>query len=281
MEKIVLEKKTQSEYRIQKFKDKHEYDPKSKTIKMDDGKRVAFRYINDGNHKNEKSLPKAGINYKNQSPTITMNKKSFNMKNPQSHEFIMKHEYGHKKDYDFDNENQNHISNKQKLKGKDSSSSHDHDPREYVADYYASSHIKNGQKVAKKTLSQFQKEDIKTGKVGMKDFNSEMDKKIKKEEDYITSRKKLLKQRETEYSDYKINHKNDPNFKGKCSDFEQTIDILKEYIDDSEKDKQKFIAKKKMIKDMYNDQISGHQKRINMNSNMTKNKEFDYIKKSQ
>ena len=280
MEKLILEKKTQSEYRLNKFKKAHDYDPESKTIKMDDGKRVSFRYINDGNHKNEKSLPRASINYKNQSPTITMNKKSFNMKDPQSHEFIMKHEYGHKKDYDFDNEHQNHISNKQKLKGNDSRSTHDHDPKEYVADYYASSHIKNGQKVAKKTLSQFQKEDIKSGKIGINEFISVMDKKIKKEEDSIAARKKILKQRETEYNDYKKTHKNDPKFKGECSNFEQIIEILNDDINDSEKEKTKFIAKKKMIKDMYNDQISGHQKRIIANSNMSKNKEYDYIKKS-
>ena len=63
-----------------KFKKDHDYDPESKTIQMDDGKRVSFRYINDGNHKNEKSVPRASINHKSQSPTITMNKKSFNKK---------------------------------------------------------------------------------------------------------------------------------------------------------------------------------------------------------
>lgn len=277
MEELFIEKKTRSEYRLRKFKKAHDYDSETGTIKMDDGKRLKFKYNNDGSHRNEKSLPYGGINEKNSSPSILMNKKAFNMKNPKAHEYILKHEYGHKKDYELDVSNPNHINNKEKLKAGNKRDGHDHDPREYVADYYAATHIKDGKKVAKKALRQIQKEDIKTAKPAMKKVFSEIDVDIKKSNNRLEMRKSQLKEREQEYAEYVKNHKDDPRFKAECSNYEQIIDNLKGYITELEQEIKKHKLTKQKINSAYADQISGFKKRNDMSKSIHNNKDLKYV----
>lgn len=92
----VEEKKTTAEYRLKKFKKRHEYNPSDGTIKMN-GKRVQF--TTGGSTK--KNTPVEAANYRNMRdtdhPRIHMNTSSFNRKHPKTDEFIFRHEEGHDK----------------------------------------------------------------------------------------------------------------------------------------------------------------------------------------
>ena len=94
----IEEKKTKSEYRLQKFKNEHNYDKKDGTVEMN-GERVKFKTGGSNKHNAEirgnieipgKILKSCGM--KNE---LYMNKAAFNTKHPKTHEFIFRHEEGH------------------------------------------------------------------------------------------------------------------------------------------------------------------------------------------
>ena len=95
-----------------------------------------------------------------------MNISSFNEKNPKTHEYIANHEMGHKvvadhrwndweKDVDMDNAVDKSC---KKLKiNINNGFSHGKNKDEYLADYYAINHTKNGEKVMKDTFNSLNK----------------------------------------------------------------------------------------------------------------------------
>lgn len=118
-EKYVFEKKTTAEYRLQKFKKKHNYDPKDGTIEMN-GERVKFKTggSNKHNTKVEGSISSYGKVWKNlgEVPELYMNKASFNMKHPNTHEFIFRHEEGHMKAKDVKDKEDESIKKRKEKK---------------------------------------------------------------------------------------------------------------------------------------------------------------------
>ena len=98
------EKKTREEYRVQRFKDKHDYDKKSSTIKVD-GKRykVDMDYKNpsmkvkDENNETSFQQRQTAAEIGVDDPTIHLDKNFFKLKNDKRREAVLQHEVGHTK----------------------------------------------------------------------------------------------------------------------------------------------------------------------------------------
>lgn len=166
----ITEKKTRSDYRIAKFKEKYGYDKQNKTILSDpndpNSKRLKVNILDATKSRTYKgsreNAAKTGINFNGD---ITMTRKDFNYKHPKAHEFVVNHEIGHyKADRDPDTSRRKKEiigtktyqraiidSEKENSRGKKVNMIDDHSlsASEHDADRYAVTHTKNGLKVLK------------------------------------------------------------------------------------------------------------------------------------
>ena len=109
--KYFTEMKSKAEYRLRKWKKEHDYDPKTKTVRIDnDGHRVGFEY--NGNVSKKHNLREvssahqvwrnadSSIVWDNPNNKISTTRAEFNGKYPDSHKFGLAHEIGHFKERD-------------------------------------------------------------------------------------------------------------------------------------------------------------------------------------
>lgn len=142
----MTEMKSKSEYRLEKFKKNHDYNPKDGTIQLGNT-RVKFKYT--GGKTNVPMDAKLQLAMYNDGETVPeestlhMDKATFNAKHPNTPEFVANHELGHlgAKRVKYENPKayekatakyKGYINNLAK-KGK-RLNEHDSDPEEYIAD---------------------------------------------------------------------------------------------------------------------------------------------------
>ena len=102
---VYMEKATTEEYRISKFKQKYQYDPKKKTIIIDGEKyRCDLDNLSSRKAKVEPLNPNSRtidreicITTSGDQSTVILTKDFFNLKNPKRSEAVLQHEVGHSK----------------------------------------------------------------------------------------------------------------------------------------------------------------------------------------
>lgn len=102
---VYMEKATTEEYRISKFKQKYQYDPKKKTIIIDGEKyRCDLDNLSSKKAKIEPLNPNSKtvdrticITTSGDESTVILTKDFFNLKNPKRSEAVLQHEVGHSK----------------------------------------------------------------------------------------------------------------------------------------------------------------------------------------
>ena len=172
----ITEMKSKSEYRLEKFKKNHDYNPKDGTIQLGN-KRVKFKYTGGKANANPSAgIMKATIRGTDEvvpeESILLMDKATFNSKHPNTHEFIANHERGHlgaarvkfqnPDAYNKTTAKYHAYVNNLKKRGKDLPE-HDANPEEYIAD-----------DVGRKTTSD------KTAKNAMKDIRKSLTKHSEK-----------------------------------------------------------------------------------------------------
>lgn len=193
-DRYITEKKTQMQYRIDKFKKAHNYIPdlnkdpsgRTGTIVGDDGKRVDFQF-NGGTTKKSKvaRYNDDGAYYDNINRKIHMSNSNFNSPVKGADNFTFNHEYGHRKIHNiYDDatkeltqhpkqttqymndklQNFKNVYSKAKNYGSENNiykNQHDIDPDEVLADVNGITHTKNGEKVMRKHFQDINKADHK------------------------------------------------------------------------------------------------------------------------
>ena len=166
----MTEMKSKSEYRLEKFKKNHNYDPYTGTVELGN-KRVKFKYTGGKANANPNAgIMKATLRHSGETvpeeSILLMDKATFNSKHPTTPEFIANHERGHlgaakvkfqnPKAYEKATAKYQAYINNLKKRGKDLPE-HDADPEEFIAD-----------DVGRQTTSS------KTAKTAMKDLRKSL-----------------------------------------------------------------------------------------------------------
>lgn len=173
---LYVEKKTREEYRMEKFKKKHDYNPKDKTIKID-GKVYALdddihNPIISGRDQNGNIIRKnrvTAINKAETPPKLYLDDSFFKLKNNKRRLGISEHEIGHVKFNDLDTNQEYKSKNinspkrdsaKRKLKSFENPDDDSHTKvSEFEADLYAISKVSKND--FKKALREYNKHSRK------------------------------------------------------------------------------------------------------------------------
>lgn len=174
---LYVEKKTREEYRMEKFKKKHDYNPKDKTIKIDGNLYLLDDNIHDPViHVIDRGIPRMlerqlGVNKGMYPPTLYLDDIFFKVKNRKRRDGLINHEEGHIKyskypikDYvskkygTEDHKTANNKLVKHELKDKNTHATVD----EFEADLYATSKSsKNDFKKGLRDYTKYQRKKLK------------------------------------------------------------------------------------------------------------------------
>lgn len=247
-EKYVVEKKTTSQYRLEKFKKAHDFNPKDNTIKIGDD-RVKFQHKGGSNKRNK--LPDAGVKYQD-GGIIRMGNSSFNRNNCKAHEFYAGHEYGHIKRVKLKAKNNKDLKNTEEFISKEIDNSgkdmrdHGKNPSEYTSDFIGKSISNLDTKTVKKIL----KNDKKT--ITSKDYQNKLKQTTLDHNDYYNTAKsyidesnahiKSMKSKVNEYKKKLKDYQNElieakkNNNQNKITTIENEISLLKRKIKNNNED---------------------------------------------
>ena len=101
---VLMEKETRQRYRESQFKKQHDYDPKTKTINVNNERYKVDMNINDplmdvdaGNGMTDLSVRRLSAETSSDDPTIHLDKNFFRLKDNKRREAVLQHEVGHTK----------------------------------------------------------------------------------------------------------------------------------------------------------------------------------------